>query len=404
MASNGKGLEDAHYSELQSNYDEVTDSFEAMNLKPDLLRGIRSCGFKRPFAIQQRAIMPIINDRDVIAQAQFDAGKTTTFSISALQKIDPRVKACQCLIVAHTREMALQIRRDAIGISGFMDIECCACIGGTSIHDDMEALRRGPQLVVGTPGRIYDLMQRQTFQTKEIKLFILDEADEMLSRGFTDQVHTILHLLPKCTQFVLHSATIPQDVLEVTTEFMRNPAILLVRNEELPLEDIKQFYIALQREEWKLDTLTDLYEVVPITQVVIFCDAHKVDWLTHNLTTRDFSVSAIYGDMKQSQRDGIMKEFISGTSRALITTDLLDRDIDFQVSLVINYGLPANPENYIRRIGRGGCLGSKGVAINFITPDDIDSIPVIKRLYGAQIDDMPENISDIIRSSQPPNA
>jgi translation initiation factor 4A len=174
---------------------------------------------------------------------------------------------------------------------------------------------------------------------------------------------------------------------------MRNPAIIIVRNQELPLHDIKQFYIVLEREEWKLDTLTDLYEAVPITQAVIFCDAHKVDWLTHNLKTRDFSVSAIHGDTKQSQRDGIMRQFRSGSSRVLITTDLLARDIDVQVSLVINYGLPASPENFIRRVGRGGCLVSKGIAIHFISRDEIDSIIEIKRLYGTQVEDMPVNVA-----------
>ncbi|CAI7603499.1 unnamed protein product [Penicillium pancosmium] len=393
MVSNDKGLEDVLNSGLESNYDEVTDSFDAMDLKPDLLRGIHLCGLKRPSAIQKRAIMPIIKDRDVIAQAQSDAGKTTTFSISALQKIDSNTRACQCLIVAHTREKALQIERDILGIGEFMDIECCACIGGTVLLDDMEVLRRGPQLVVGTPSRIHDLIQRQALKTKEIKLFILDEADETFSRDFTSEIYAILQLLPKFTQFVLHSATIPQDVLEVTTKFMRNPAIIQVRDQELPLNDIKQFYIVLEREEWKLDTLTDLYEAVPITQAVIFCDAHKVNWLTHNLTTRDFSVSAIHGDTKQSQRDGIMRQFRSGSSRVLITTDLLAHDIDVQVSLVINYGLPASPENFMRRVGRGGCLVSKGIAIHFITRDDIGSISEIKRLYGTQVEEMPVNVA-----------
>ncbi|KAJ6125385.1 ATP-dependent RNA helicase eIF4A [Penicillium samsonianum] len=348
--------------------------------------------------------MPIIKDRDVIAQVQSGAGKTTTFSISALQKINPNIRACQGLIVAHTRELALQIQKYVIALSEFMNIECCACIGGTSLLEDMKDLREGPQLVVGTPGRIHDLIQRRVFQTEEMKLFILDEADEMLSRGFADQIYTILHFLPKSTQFVLHSVTMPQNVLEVTTKFMRDPVCILVRKQELPLEGIKQFYIAIEKEEWKLDTLFDLYETVPITQAVIFCDTRrKVDWLTHNLTARDFSVSAMHGDMEQSQRDGIMKEFRSGSSHVLITTDLLARNIDVQVSLAINYGLPANHENYIHRIGCGGCLGRKGVTINFVTADDVRMIRGIEQFYSTQIEEMPMNVADIIRSSQLPN-
>jgi translation initiation factor 4A len=186
----------------------------------------------------------------------------------------------------------------------------------------------------------------------------------------------------------------PQNVLKFTTEFMRDPVCILVRKQEFrALEGIKQFYVAIKEEEWKLDTLSDLYETVPITQAVIFCDTHrKVDWLTHNLTARDFSVSAMNGDMEQSQRDGIMKEFRSGSSRILITTDLLARDIDVQVSLAINYGLPANYENYIHRIGHGGCLGPKGVAINFVTGNDVPTIRMIERFYNTKIEDMPLNI------------
>lgn len=186
----------------------------------------------------------------------------------------------------------------------------------------------------------------------------------------------------------------PQNVLEVTTKFMRDPVCILVRKQELPLEGIKQFYIAIEKEEWKLDTLSDLYETVPITKAVIFCDTRrKVDWLTHNLTARDFSVSAMHGDMEQSQRDGMVKEFRSGSSRVLITTDPLARDIDVQVSLAINYGLPANHENYIHRIGRGGCLGRKGVAINFVTADDVRMIRGIERFYSTQIEEMPMNVA-----------
>ncbi|KAJ5980541.1 ATP-dependent RNA helicase eIF4A [Penicillium waksmanii] len=394
MTSNDKGFGDVLNSEFRSDHDEVTDSFDAMDLKPDLLRGVHFCGFKHPSAIQQRTIIPIIKNRDVIAQAQSGAGKTTAFSISALQKIDPNIKACQGLIVSYTRELALRIQEHIIALSEFMNIECCACIGGTALPADMEALREGPQLVVGTPGRISELIQRRALQTEEIKLFILDEADEIFSRGFSDQIYTILHSLPKSTQFVLHSVTLAQNVLEVTTEFMRDPVSIQVRKQELPLEGITQFYIAIEKEEWKLDTLSDLYETVPITQAVIFCDTRrKVDWLAHNLTTRNFSVSAIHDDMEQSQRDGIMKEFRSRSSRVLITTDLLARDIDVRVSLAINYGLPAKHENYIHRIGRGGCLDRKGVAINFVTADDVPMIRGIERFYSTQIAEMPMNVA-----------
>ena len=332
---------------------------------------------------------------DVIAQAQSGTGKTATFSISVLQKLDPNVKACQALILAPTRELAQQIQKVVVAIGDFMNVECHACIGGTSVRDDMKALQEGPQVVVGTPGRVHDMIQRRVLKTDSMKMFVLDEADEMLSRGFTEQIYDIFQLLPQSTQVVLLSATMPQDVLEVTTKFMRDPVRILVKKDELTLEGIKQFYIAVEKEDWKLDTLSDLYETVTITQAVIFCNTRrKVDWLTDKLTARDFTVSAMHGDMDQTQRDVIMKEFRSGSSRVLIATDLLARGIDVQqVSLVINYDLPANRENYIHRIGRGGRFGRKGVAINFVTADDVRMMREIEQFYSTQIEEMPMNVA-----------
>lgn len=350
----------------------------------------------------------------MIAQAQSGTGKTATFSISALQKIDPALKACQALILAPTRELAQQIQKVVVAIGDFMSIECHACIGGTNVREDMKALQDGPQLVVGTPGRVHDMIQRRMLRTDYIKMFVLDEADEMLSvsfpfgvcsfcqtmltiaqRGFTEQIYDIFQLLPQSTQVVLLSATMPQDVLEVTNKFMRDPVRILVKKDELTLEGIKQFYVAVEKEEWKLDTLCDLYETVSITQAVIFCNTRrKVDWLTEKLTSREFTVSAMHGDMEQAQRDVIMKEFRSGSSRVLIATDLLARGIDVQqVSLVINYDLPSNRENYIHRIGRGGRFGRKGVAINFVTADDVRMMREIEQFYNTQIEEMPMNVA-----------
>ncbi|PVI08037.1 putative eukaryotic translation initiation factor 4 [Periconia macrospinosa] len=402
-----KGLEDVPEGQIESNYDETTDSFDNMNLKAELLRGVYAYGFERPSAIQQRAIMPVIKGKlqrltytssaghDVIAQAQSGTGKTATFSISVLQKLDANIKACQALILAPTRELAQQIQKVVIAIGDFMNIECHACIGGTSVRDDMKALQDGPHVVVGTPGRVQDMIQRRVLKTDHMKMFVLDEADEMLSRGFTEQIYDIFQLLPQSTQVVLLSATMPQDVLEVTTKFMRDPVRILVKKDELTLEGIKQFYIAVEKEDWKLDTLSDLYETVTITQAVIFCNTRrKVDWLTDKLTARDFTVSAMHGDMDQGQRDVIMREFRSGSSRVLIATDLLARGIDVQqVSLVINYDLPANRENYIHRIGRGGRFGRKGVAINFVTADDVRMMREIEQFYSTQIEEMPMNVA-----------
>jgi len=242
------------------------------------------------------------------------------------------------------------------------------------------------------------MINRGALKTDHMKMFILDEADEMLSRGFKDQIYDVFQRLPPSTQVVLLSATMPAEVMEVTTKFMRDPIRILVKKDELTLEGIKQFYVAVEKEEWKLDTLCDLYETVTITQAVIFCNTRrKVDWLTEKLTAREFTVSAMHGDMEQGQREVIMKEFRSGSSRVLIATDLLARGIDVQqVSLVINYDLPSNKENYIHRIGRGGRFGRKGVAINFVTADDTRMLREIEQFYSTQILEMPMNVADLI--------
>ncbi|WRT70616.1 ATP-dependent RNA helicase eIF4A [Kwoniella shivajii] len=383
---------------IESNWNQVVDNFDNMELKGDLLRGVYAYGFERPSAIQQRAIMPIITGRDCIAQAQSGTGKTATFSISILQRIDTTVKKTQALILAPTRELAQQIQKVVIALGDYLNVDCHACVGGTAVREDMAKLAEGPHVVVGTPGRVFDMINRGALKSDAVKMFCLDEADEMLSTGFKDSIYDIFQLLPAETQVVLLSATMPPEVLEVTKKFMRDPIRILVKKDELTLEGIRQFYIAVEKEEWKLDTLCDLYETVTITQAVIFCSTRrKVDWLTQKLHEREFTVSAMHGDMDQTQREVIMKEFRSGSSRVLIATDLLARGIDVQqVSLVINYDLPASKENYIHRIGRGGRFGRKGVAINFVTQDDVKMLREIETYYNTQVDEMPLNVADLI--------
>eukprot|EP00126_Sphaerothecum_destruens_P000400 Sdes_comp10453_c0_seq1m2150 len=383
--------------EIETNWDQVVESFDDLKLKDDLLRGIYSYGFEKPSAIQQRAIMPCLKGHDVIAQAQSGTGKTATFAISILQQIDTSIRACQALILAPTRELAQQIQKVIIALGDYLQVECHACIGGTNVREDMRKLESGAHIVVGTPGRVFDMINRRALASDQIKMFVLDEADEMLSRGFKDQIYDVFILMPKNTQVVLLSATMPEDVLEVTQKFMRDPVRILVKNDELTLEGIKQFYVSLESENYKLDTLIDLYDSLSITQAVIFCNTRrKVDFLTDSLQSHDFTVSSMHGDMDQKERELIMKEFRSGSSRVLITTDLLARGIDVQqVSLVINYDLPSNRENYIHRIGRGGRFGRKGVAINFLTRDDEKALQDIIHFYNTTIEEMPQNVSDL---------
>lgn len=271
-----------------------------------------------------------------------------------MQRIDTNLRECQALILAPTRELATQIQKVVINLGEFLKADCSACIGGTNVREDMRKLDSGAHVVVGTPGRVYDLINRKVLRTNHIKMFVLDEADEMLSRGFKDQIHDVFKTLPSDVQVVLLSATMPTDVLEVSKSFMRNPARILVKKEELTLEGIKQFYVNVKHEEWKVGTLCDIYETLSVTQAVIFCNTRrKVDQLTEDLTSKHFTVSSLHGDMDQRERELIMKQFRSGSSRVLITTDILARGIDVQqISLVINYDLPSNRENYIHRYER----------------------------------------------------
>jgi len=279
-----------------------------------------------------------------------------------------------------------------------MSVQCHACIGGKSIGEDIRRLDAGVHAVSGTPGRVFDMIRRRNLRTRAIKMLVLDEADEMLSKGFKEQIYEIYRYLPPATQVVLISATLPGEILEMTRKFMTDPVRILVKRDEITLEGIKQFFVAVEREEWKFDTLCDLYDTLTITQAVIFCNTKKkVDWLTNKMRQANFTVSSMHGDMPQKERDAIMAEFRSGDSRVLIATDVWGRGIDVQqVSLVICYDLPNNRELYIHRIGRSGRFGRKGVAINFVKSDDIRILRDIEQYYSTQIDEMPMNVADLI--------
>jgi len=401
MASRQSGqlTDDLSHVEFETSEDvEVLATFDTMHLQEDLIRGIYSYGFERPSAIQQRAIKPMIKGRDVIAQAQSGTGKTATFSIAMLQSIDTQLRDTQVLCLSPTRELAVQIQKVVLALGDYLNVQCHACIGGTNLGEDMRKLDFGQHIVSGTPGRVFDMIRRKTLRTRNIKTLVLDEADEMLNKGFKEQIYDVYRFLPPATQVILISATLPHEILEMTNKFMTDPIRILVKRDELTLEGIKQFFVAVEREEWKFDTLCDLYDTLTITQAVIFCSTkRKVDWLTEKMRESNFTVSSMHGDMPQKERDAIMKEFRAGQTRVLITTDIWARGIDVQqVSLVINYDLPNNRELYIHRIGRSGRFGRKGVAINFVKSDDIRILRDIEQYYSTQIDEMPMNVADLI--------
>ncbi|XP_016514087.2 eukaryotic initiation factor 4A-1-like [Nicotiana tabacum] len=281
-------------------------------------------------------------------------------------------------------------------LGDYLGVKAHACVGGTSVREDQLVLSNGVHVVVGTPGRVFDMLRRQSLRPDYIKMFVF--IDEMLSRGFKDQINDIFQLLPTEIQVGIFSATMPPEALEITRKFMKNPVRILVKRDELTLEGIKQFYVNVGEERDKLETLCDLYESLAITQSVIFVNTRrKVDWLTEQMRERDHTVSATHGDMDRNTRDIIMREFRSGSSRVLISTDLLARGIDVQqVSLVMNYDLPTQPENYLHRIGRSGRFGRKGVAINFVTRDDEKMLCDIQKFYNVVIEELPATVADLL--------
>lgn len=396
QAGGGDGQDDEDVT--NSNWDQVCESFDDMKLKDELLRGIYAYGFEKPSYIQQRGIIPVIKGNDTIAQAQSGTGKTATFSVAALQCVKGDNPDCQVLILAPTRELAQQIYKVLNALGDYMDVKSHACVGGTAVREDIQVLQKGVQIVVGTPGRVNDMITRNALKLEKLRIFCLDEADEMLSRGFKDQIYDVFQYLPSEVQVCLFSATMPVEILNMTKRFMRNPVRILVKKEQLTLEGIRQFYVAVEKEDWKLDTLCDLYETLTITQAIIYCNTRrKTEWLCEKMTHRDFTVSAMHGEMDMSERQLIMHEFRSGSSRVLITTDLLARGIDVQqVSLVINYDLPNNRESYLHRIGRSGRFGRKGVAINFVTQEDVRALREIEQFYNTQIEEMPMDVSELM--------
>jgi translation initiation factor 4A len=384
---------------VESSDVKIYSSFDDMNLPADILRGIFSYGFEKPSRIQEKAIVPIVEGRDVLAQAQSGTGKTGTFVISTLTKIDPTIMKPQVLVMVPTRELAQQIAKVASAIGCFIGekgIRVHTATGGPPVHEDIRALDRGVHFLVGTPGRIYDLMGRKALSTATIRALVLDEADQMLEDRFREQVHAILSTgFPETTQIALLSATMVPDVVEVARTLLRNPVQILLPAEEVTLEGIRQYYVAVEREEEKLDTLCDIYEHLSISQALIYCSTRsKVEWLSDQMIKRGFDLKYIHGDMDLVERKERMDAFRAGNCRVLISTDLLARGIDVQqVSIVINYELPVQRENYIHRIGRSGRFGRKGASVNLITERERRMQQEIEQFYGTTVSTLPANLN-----------
>jgi len=374
------------------------ETFDDLDISEDLLRGIYGFGFEIPSAIQRKAILPIIKKRDIIAQAQSGTGKTASFLIGSMARVDKSLNEVQVIIICPNRELANQIKFNFDAFNTYLELTSALIMGGTSVEENFRKLDKGVQVVIGTPGRIYDMMRRYALKTNSLKCFVMDEADEMLSRGFKDQLCDIFRFVSSETQVCLFSATMPDMALDLTTKFMSDPIRILIDKENLTLEGIKQYYLGVEQENWKVATLYDLYEKLSISQSIIFVNSkRKADFLKVQLEENDYTVDCIHGDLTQQERNEIMDDFRNGKSRILITTDIIARGIDVQsVSIVINYDIPRYREIYIHRIGRSGRFGRKGIAINFVTEREYENLKDIQDFYQTEILPLPENIKDLL--------
>ena len=370
-------------------------SWDDLNLKNQLLRGIYSYGFENPSPIQQKAIQPIISNNDVIAQSQSGTGKTGCFTIASLQKVDESLKKTQILILSPTRELSHQIINVLDNVGCYMNnLNTQLLVGGVSPDIDIEKYKlKIPHIAVGCPGRIYDMLKRNLIKVDGLKLIILDEADEMLSTGFKDQIYNILNLLSNDIQIALFSATIPSELFNLTQKIMRNPINITVKTEMLTLEGIKQYYVNLNNDEEKYSTLKDLFEAFSVSQCIIYCNSVKrVQDLYDAMNSDGYPVCQIHSNLDKNTRAKNYKNFKDGSQRVLISSNVTARGIDVQqVSTVINFDIPKSKETYLHRIGRSGRWGRKGMAINFITRRDVLLLKDIESFYSTEISELPSN-------------
>jgi translation initiation factor 4A len=367
-------------------------------ISPDLLRGIYAYGFENPSNIQQKSILSIIQKRDVIAQAQSGTGKTGAFTVAALQSVNVEKKTTQVLILAPTRELAKQIYDVISSIGSMMSgLVLRLLVGGTSTADDAAELRKNvPHIIVGCPGRVFDMIRRNHIQGSNVQMLILDEADEMLSAGFNEQIYNIFQYMSTDIQVALFSATMPPELYSLTEKFMRNPVNIQVKADQLTLEGIQQHYVALDDDVQKYLTLKDLFKSISVSQCIIFCNSTKRVADLHEAMLFDgFPVCCIHSGMDKADRDKAYTEFKVGHHRVLISSNVTARGIDIQqVSTVINFDMPQDVHIYLHRIGRSGRWGRKGVGINFVTRRDMRIKKEIESYYATTITELPSNFME----------
>lgn len=385
-----------------NNYEDTSCfSWEDLNIPTDLLRGIYAYGYEKPSPIQRKAILPIIQKKDMIAQAQSGTGKTATFTIGALSSINIPDKSTQVLVLSPTRELSKQTSDVICGIGSMMKgLLVKNLVGGSSIDDDTSDLKMNtPHIICGCPGRVYDMLRRQQIFSKKIKLFILDEADELLTTGFKEQIYNIFQYLPSDVQVVIFSATLPPYIDAITSKFMRNPTRISVKSEQLTLEGISQYFVAIEDDRHKYSTLKDLYQFMSVSQCIIYCNSVKRVCELYDAMIEDgFPVCCIHSNMDKKERDLSFSEFRIGKCRVLVSSNVTARGIDIQqVSVVINFDIPKCVNTYLHRIGRSGRWGRKGVGINLITRRDIGKLKEIETHYSTQINELPASFEEFLK-------
>jgi translation initiation factor 4A len=376
-----------------NNDNEPYKTWDDFNMKTEILRGVYTYGFENPSDIQKKTFHHIKSGRDIIAQAQSGSGKTGAFTIGLLERIDVSEKSLQGLVIAPTHELAKQIAGVISSVGSSMNgLVVSTIIGGTSIHDSAAEIKSNcPHIIVGCTGRIYDMIKRRYINLSKVKTLVLDEADEMLSQGFKDQIYNIFQHFNDNIQVALFSATMPPEIVVLTEKFMRNPVQITVTPDKLTLECIEQFFIAMYDDFAKFDMLKNLFTVISINQCIIYCNSVKrVADLYDAMTADGFSVCAIHSSMDKSERDKIFHAFRGGSYRVLISSNVTARGIDIQqVSTVINFDIPKDTSTYLHRIGRSGRWGRKGCAINFVTKRDIFNMRNIEEHFKINIKEMP---------------
>ncbi len=362
------------------------NSFKELELRPQILRGVDEAGFEKPFPIQQLVIGPLLAGRDVIGQAKTGSGKTAAFGLPMLQAIDTARNEVQALVLAPTRELAVQIRDEITRLGAYTGVRVLAIYGGQSINVQLDHLRRGVHVVVGTPGRVIDHIKRGTLDLRQTRFVVLDEADTMLDMGFIDDIEFILDSIPPGRQMSLFSATMPQRIMDIAQRHMRNPEKILVSADEPSAETLEQFYAVTGYDD-KLQTLVDILETERPASAIIFTRTkHGAHKMARELQRRYFNAVPLHGDLSQNQRDHSMRLFREAKADILVATDVASRGLDIsQVEAVINYDVPQDPLLYFHRVGRTARAGDTGKAFTLVSGDEQSDFERILSLSKAPI-------------------